>query len=71
VDQLTEREKAHRRKREASVYRAAKVGPRGKPSKVRQSRAKASASEYAERRGILVLMHNAPVCTVVSEGGTV
>lgn len=71
MDQPTEREEAYRRKREASVYKPAEVHSSRRPSKVRESLTMASASEHAERRAILVLMHNAPVYTVVNGGGTV
>jgi hypothetical protein len=65
------REEAHQRKREASSDTRTERHLNTKPSEVRPSPAKASASEHIGRRETLVLMYTAPVYTVLMGGGTV
>lgn len=61
------REEAHQKKREASSDRQTEAHLNVRPSKVRLP----PAPEHIERHEILVLMHTAPVYTVLVEGGTV
>jgi len=65
------REEAHQKKREASSDRQTEAHLNVRPSKARLPPARASALEHIERHEILVLMHTAPVYTVLVEGGTV